>query len=189
MTVATKIDSVDPAQPLEITSLRGDVRVAAGAVATCASASAQSELLPRVSRSQPRCTRPDVAIGPGRILVCVLVAAWSAAAVSRRRATTERTAELDHGRRRVSGRGRRRERVGHRPARSVPTRTRAASAVLALSVALLPAVGLHLALEPSARNARASGRAAASRSRATSVPSRSPRRCTRNGRRSRSGNS
>ena len=27
MTVATKIDSVDPAQPLEITSLRGDVRV------------------------------------------------------------------------------------------------------------------------------------------------------------------
>src|SRR5689334_12389799 len=79
MTVATKIES-QPAQPLEITSLRGEVRsrpprsghsFAVALVAVLASAAAVVAAA----------LASDIAVGPGRVLVCALVIAWSAAAV------------------------------------------------------------------------------------------------------------
>jgi signal transduction histidine kinase len=144
MTVATKIDSVEPATPLEITSLRGGAgvrpkrsrrAVGVGAVGVVASGVA---IAAAVNAS-------DVAIGPGRILVCVLVVAWSAAAVS---VAAQRPSEPLSWIM-VAGAS-----VGAAAAASAsaiaphgrPDAHSAASAVLALCVALLPAVGLHLAL-------------------------------------------
>src|SRR5439155_10918377 len=79
VTVATRIES-EPATPLEITSLRGEVRArpprsrrAIGVAVVGALASAAAIAAAALAT--------DVAIGPGRILVCALVTAWSAAAV------------------------------------------------------------------------------------------------------------
>ena len=75
MTVATtKIDSAGPAQPLEITSLRGSVgdrsprsrrASGVGAVGVVASGAAIAGAV----------LASGVDVGPGRVLVCVLVVA------------------------------------------------------------------------------------------------------------------
>jgi signal transduction histidine kinase len=144
MTVATKIDSVGPAQPLEITSLQGDVRVKAprsrravgvGAVGVLASGVA---IAAAVNAS-------DVAIGPGRILVAVLVVAWSVAAVS---VAAQRPSEpLGFIMVLAASIGAAAAACASaiEPHGAADSHT-AAAAGLALSVALLPAVGLHLAL-------------------------------------------
>src|SRR5689334_13231177 len=80
MNVVTEIDSVEPAQPVEITSLRGDAGVrettsrralGVGVVGLLASAAAIFAAA----------NATDVAIGPGRVIVALLVIAWSVAAV------------------------------------------------------------------------------------------------------------
>jgi signal transduction histidine kinase len=141
MTVATKIES-QPAQPLEITSLRGEIRtrpprsgrsfgVAVVAVLASAIAVAAAALA------------SDIAVGPGRVLVCALVIAWGAAAVfvSLNRPQEPLPWIMVGG-----------ATVGAIAAISVAEIGRATgahdaqSAVLAFSLALLPAIGLHLAL-------------------------------------------
>jgi signal transduction histidine kinase len=142
MNVATKIDSVEPAKPVEITSLRADTGVrettprralgvgVAGVVASGVAIAAA------VSAS-------NVAIGPGRVLVCLLVIAWSVAAlfVARLRPREPLSWIM------VAGAA-----VGAAAAASAsalgehPADHDAASAVLALSISLLIAIGLHLML-------------------------------------------
>ncbi|HTD51259.1 MAG TPA: histidine kinase [Acidimicrobiia bacterium] len=142
---STKIDSAEPAAALEITSLRGPVgerprgprRVpgvaAVGVVATgvaIAGAAAAS----------------DGTVGPGRVLVCVLVAGWAAAAVvvARQRPHEQLSWVMAAG-----------ATIGAvaviAAAQTGKTHPGAGSydakaAILAVAVALLPAAGLHLAL-------------------------------------------
>jgi signal transduction histidine kinase len=140
MTVATKLES--DVQPLEITSLRGEIRtrpprsrraVGVTVVALLASAGAI------VAAAQAS----DVAVGPGRILVCALVIAWGAAAVF---VAVHRPQEPLSW---IMAGG---AAVGAVAALSAAEIGRssgshdAASAALAFSLALLVSVGLHLAL-------------------------------------------
>jgi|tagenome__1003787_1003787.scaffolds.fasta_scaffold20984159_5 signal transduction histidine kinase len=141
MNVVTEIDTVEPAQPLEITSLRGDTGVretpsrralavsAIGLVATGAAIAAAANA-------------SDVAIGPGRVLVCVLVAAWALAAVFVARLRPREPLSWIM----VGGAA-----VGAVAALAASAlggtgSHDAASAVLALSDAMLVAIGLHLTL-------------------------------------------
>ena len=129
MNVATEIDTVEAAQPLEITSLRGD----AGARRPRAAARARRRRGRRRRAGvaiAAAVNASDVAIGPGRVLVCVLVAAWSARrGVRRALRPREPLSWIMVARRR--GRCRRRAR---RSARSAgPATTDDASAVLATS--------------------------------------------------------
>ncbi len=142
----TKIASAEAVQPLEITSLHGAPRerhrrsrraTEVGALGVVASGVAIAGAA----------LASGVAIGPGRVLVCVLVIAWSAAAVF---VATQRPHEL------LSWLMAAGAAVGAAAVVSAAEAGRAhattggsykiEAALLAVSVALLPAVGLHIAL-------------------------------------------
>ena len=140
---STKIDSAEPASPLEITSLRGSVREprrgsrrAAGVAAVGVAASGVA--------IAGAAAASHVAVGPGRVLVCVLVIGWSAAATF---VAVLRPKELLSwimvfgaavGAVAVIAAG--------EAARAHPRAGDARTAILAVAVGLLPAIGLHLAL-------------------------------------------
>ena len=138
--MATKIES-QPAQPLEITSLRGEIRTrpprsrrALGVTAVAVLAAAGAI----VAAEQAS----DVSIGPGRVLVCALVIAWGAAAmfVAMHRPQEPLSWIMVGGAAVGAVAALAAEALGgsgsHDPA----------SAVLALSLSLLVSIGLHLAL-------------------------------------------
>ena len=139
--MATKIES-QPAPPLEITSLHGETRTRpprsgrAFGVALVA-------LLATALVVAAAAMASDVAVGPGRFLVCALVVFWGGAAVfvSLNRPKEPLSWVM------VAGAA-----VGAIAAMSAVEIGRtsgshdALSAVLAASLALLPAIGLHLAL-------------------------------------------
>src|SRR5437870_13243719 len=79
MTVATKIES-QPAQPLEITSLRDEVRMRPPRSGRSFSVAAVAVLASAVAIAAAALAS-NIAVGPGRVLVCALVIAWGAAAV------------------------------------------------------------------------------------------------------------
>ncbi len=142
--MATKLDA-ETAQPLEITSLYGDARVprprtrlATGVAATAVVASGIAIAAALMAS--------DVRIGPGRVLVCVLVIAWSIAAVL---VAMHRPADSLSW---IMVAGALAGAVAALGAALTAQATRGSgsydtdAAIRALAVASLPAIGLHLAL-------------------------------------------
>ena len=146
--MATRIEQEKPAgslEPLELTSLRDDIREKPASIEADA-----SDRRGR-ARSPPRSAvwgvaQASDAVGPGRWLACVLVAAWSAAAVFIARAPSAGAAEPAR-RRRCAGRwgGALADAFVGDASSSTSTKD-IASAILSVAVAMLVAVGMHLAL-------------------------------------------
>ena len=139
--MATKIES-QPAQPLEITSLRGAIRTRPPRTGRSFGVAVVAVLASGVAIAAAALAS-DTTVGPGRVLVCALVIAWGAAAVF---VSLHRPGEplpwiMVGG-----------ATVAAIAAISVAEIGRASgahdaqSAVLAFALAFLPAIGLHLAL-------------------------------------------
>jgi len=146
--MATRIEQEKTAgslEPLELTSLRDDTRerparskgtLPVAAVAVAATALAVGAAV----------KASDTVVGPGRVLACVLVAAWSAAAlfVAVRR-PNEPLRWILAGGAFAGGVSMLADAFVGAPSSSSGTRD-VASAILSLAVAMLVAIGLHLAL-------------------------------------------
>jgi signal transduction histidine kinase len=146
--MATRIEQEKPAgslEPLELTSLRDDLRdrparskgtLPLAAVAVAATALAVGGAV----------EASDTVVGPGRVLACVLVAAWSAAALF---VAVHRPQEslrwIVAGGALAGGIAVLADAFVGDPASSSGTRD-GASAILSVTVAALVAVGLHLVL-------------------------------------------
>jgi signal transduction histidine kinase len=143
---STKIDAAEPAKALEITSLRGSIRERPRGSRRAVGVAAVGVLASGVAIAGAA-TASHVALGPGRVLVCVLVVAWSAAAVL---VAMQRPQEPLSW---IMVAGAAAGGVAAFAAAAVAKAHPASgssydskAAVLAFAVALLPAIGLHLAL-------------------------------------------
>ena len=143
--MATKLDAAEPAQPLEITSLYGDVRVrpprsgqanGIGAVGLLASGIAVAGAV----------MASGVPIGPNRIVSCLLVIAWGVAAVlvATHRAHESVSWIMVGGA--LAGAGAVLATALTGNAQRATTAYDVDAAARAITVGLLPAIGLHLAL-------------------------------------------
>src|SRR4051794_965485 len=142
MNVVTEIDSVEPVQPVEITSLRGDAGVRETPSRRALGVSALGLVASAVAIFAA-VNATDVRVGPGRVIVALLVIAWAVSAVFVARLRPQEPLSWIM----VAG-----ATVGAVAAVSASELDPAASsndtasAALALSLSLLIAIGLHLSL-------------------------------------------